>query len=120
MIRTSNGYSFVDPLEREPGRRVWCKSENPAQPQNREKQEDGARPDGAQVIQEETSRAPPVLAEPPAIALQREHDRTDGARLSDIERTALIARLDNNPTKADWDCYNRDLGLRVAAIALLP
>jgi hypothetical protein len=24
VIRTSNGYSFVDPLEREPGRRVWC------------------------------------------------------------------------------------------------
>jgi hypothetical protein len=32
VLRTSNGYQFFDPLEREPGRRVWCKSENPASP----------------------------------------------------------------------------------------
>jgi len=34
VVRTSNGYRFVDPLENEPGRRVWCKSENPTGPQN--------------------------------------------------------------------------------------
>src|SRR6516165_7372856 len=26
VVRTSNGYRFVDPLESDPGRRVWCKS----------------------------------------------------------------------------------------------
>ena len=28
VIRTSNGYRFTDPLDSEPGRQVWCKSEN--------------------------------------------------------------------------------------------
>ena len=65
VIRTSNGYSFVDPLERDPGRRVWCKSENPTRPQNPEKQKGGARPDGARVMSEETSRAPLVPTERP-------------------------------------------------------
>src|SRR6516162_7331019 len=27
VIRTSNAYQLLDPLDREPGRRVWCKSE---------------------------------------------------------------------------------------------
>jgi hypothetical protein len=78
VIRTSNGYRFTDPLDREPGRRGWCKSENPARPQNREKQKDGARLAGAQVMQAETSRAPPEQTAPPAIALQREHAAPDG------------------------------------------
>jgi hypothetical protein len=73
VIRTSNGYSFTDPLDREPGRRIWCKSENPTRPQNREKKIEGARLDGAQVMPGETSQAPPEQTEPPAIALQREH-----------------------------------------------
>jgi hypothetical protein len=34
VIRTSNGYRFFDPLDHDPGRRVWSKSENPARPQN--------------------------------------------------------------------------------------
>src|SRR6516162_232576 len=75
VIRTSNGYSFVDPLER----RGWCKSENPARPQNQDLKTYGARPDGAQVIQEGASRAPPVSAEPPAFAPQREHAAMDEA-----------------------------------------
>jgi hypothetical protein len=29
VVRTSNGYRFLDPLEAEPGRRGWCKSDNP-------------------------------------------------------------------------------------------
>ena len=120
MIRTSNGYQFTDPLEREPGRRVWCKSENPARPQNRKKQEDGARRAGARVTQEETSRAPPEQTEPPAIALRREHAQPDGVLLSNAERAALIARLDSNPIKADWAAYSRDLALRIAASAALP
>ena len=114
VIRTSNGYSFVDPLEREPGRRVWCKSENPTRPQNREKQKDGARLDGAQVMQEETSQSPPVPAERPAIALQREHNPAAGALLSATERAALVARLDEKPTRADWDLWSRDLEARIA------
>ena len=27
VIRTSNAYQLLDPLDREPGRRVWCKAE---------------------------------------------------------------------------------------------
>jgi len=105
VLRTSNAYRFLDPLDREPGRRVWCKSENPARPQNRDKQKDGARLDGARVMPEETTRAPPVPTEPPAFALQREHDPSPAARLSDTERAALIARLDSKPSKADWAAY---------------
>ena len=68
VIRTSNGYQFLDPLGREPGRRVWCKSENPPRPQNREKRQYEARLDGARVTQGEPPRPPPVPPEPPAIA----------------------------------------------------
>jgi hypothetical protein len=110
--RTSNGYQFLDPLDRDPGRRGY-KSENPARPQNRERKIDGARLDGAQVMQEEASQAPPVPAEPPAIALQREHNRAGGTLLTAVERAALVARLDTSPNKADWDCYNRDLDARL-------
>jgi hypothetical protein len=46
VIRTSNGYSFLDPLDREPGRR-GCKSENPTRPQNRDLTSEGARLGGA-------------------------------------------------------------------------
>ena len=115
VIRTSNAYQFLDPLDREPGRRVWCKSENPARPQNLEKKKDGARPDGAQVIQEETSQAPPEPAERSAIALQREHGLPSAAPLSDTERAALIARLDTRPTKADWVAWDRELDAMVTA-----
>ena len=113
VIRSSNAYQFLDPLDREPGRRVWCKSENPAQPQNRKRNIDGARLDGAQVMQEETPRAPPVSAEPPAIALRQEHAAAGGTLLSATERAALIARLDSTSTKADWVAYDRDLEARL-------
>jgi hypothetical protein len=78
VIRTSNGYRFLDPLEREPGRRGWCKSENPARPQNREKQKDGARHDGARVMQTSATTAPLEQTEAP-LALQREHDQPPSA-----------------------------------------
>ena len=90
--RTSNGYHLLDPLDRDPGRRVWCKSENPARPQNQEFKQQGARLAGAQVTQG---------------ARQEEH--ASAARLSPTEHAALIARLDSNPTKADWAAYERDL-----------
>ena len=115
VIRTSNGYSFLDPLDREPGRRVWCKSENPAQPQNREKKREGARLDGAQVISEAGSTPPPRQAEPSAIALQREQAAEIGGLLSDVERSALVRRLDTNPTKADWVAYDRELEVMLKA-----
>ena len=114
VIRTSNGYRFLDPLDRDPGRRSWCKSENPARPQNLFKNQEGARPDGAQVISGGASPAPPHQAEPPQVALRREHDLPSGEPLSDAERAALTKRLDTMPTKADWDLYDRDLDARVA------
>jgi hypothetical protein len=114
VIRTSNGYQFLDPLDREPGRRSWCKSENPARPQNLEKREDGARLNGAQLMQEEAPQAPPLPAEPPKVALQREQVAEYGDLLSDDERAALIARLDTNPTKADWALWERELEARLS------
>jgi hypothetical protein len=59
VIRISNGYVFRDPLDRQPGRNRY-KSENPTGPPNREKNQDGARLDGAQVTPEE---APPSTAQ---------------------------------------------------------
>ena len=117
VIRTSNGYRFLDPLDREPGRRGWfaCKSENPSRPAEPIKNQDGARLDGAQVMQEEPPQAPPVRAEPSAIALRREHGRAAGARLSPPERAALIARLDTRPTKGDWTRYNCELDAMLQA-----
>src|SRR6516162_10056451 len=116
VIRTSNGYSFVDPLEREPGRRVWCKSENPTRPQNREKQKDGARLDGAQVMQEETSQSPPEQTERP-LALRREHGSAGGALLSNAERAAIVARMDaGTATKPDWDRWLHDLEIRLGNV----
>ena len=112
--RTSNGYRFLDPLEREPGRKTY-KSENPAQPQNREKKKDGAPLTTAQVMQETPPRGPPKQTEPP-LALRREHDPSSVAPLSDTERAALIRRLDTNPSKADWGLWNRDLEARIGNI----
>ena len=113
VLRISNGYRFVDPLEREPGRRVWCKSDNPTRPQNRDLNEEGAPLIAAQVIQETPPWPPPEQTERPAIAPRREHDPAGGTLLSDTERAALIRRLDTKPTKADWRAYERDLAARL-------
>ena len=51
VIRTSNGYSFADPLDREPGRKAY-KSENPTRPTEpifKEERSGGARLVGAPV-----------------------------------------------------------------------
>ena len=111
--RTSNGYRLLDPLDREPGRKAY-KSENPARPQNREKQVDGARLFGAQVIFQEASQAPPEQTEGPEFALQREHGRPGLAPLSRAERAALLERLDSKPSSADWELWDRDLDARIA------
>jgi hypothetical protein len=113
VIRTSNGYRFTDPLDGEPGRRVWCKSENRSRPQNRDLKKDGAPLVAAQVISEETSRPPPLPAEPPAL-LANTSNGAARALLTATERTALIARLDTSPTKADWAAWERELEARLS------
>jgi hypothetical protein len=112
VIRTSNGYRFTDPLDSEPGRQVWCKSENRSRPQNRDKTLKGARLDGARVIQQETSQPPPLPTEPPALLVNTSNGAAR-ALLTATERTALIARLDTSPTKADWAAWERDLEARL-------
>ena len=116
VIRTSNAYQFLDPLEREPGRRgyVACKTENPARPPNQERKIDGARLDGAQFIQEETSRAPPGQTGRTALLANRSNGAAR-APLTATERVAIVARMDaGTATKVDWDLWNRDLGTRLA------
>jgi hypothetical protein len=48
-------------------------------------------------------------------APQRERGSGAGARLSSAERAALIARLDGNPTRADWAAYDRELDALLAS-----
>jgi hypothetical protein len=98
VVRTSNGYRFLDPIGRMRGRNS-SKSENRTGPQNRMFKESGARLDGARVIQK---RAP-----------QGEHGSPAGARLSASERAALIARLDNGGSKADWLTWEREIEARL-------
>jgi hypothetical protein len=107
VIRTSNAYRFVDPLDRQPGRKGY-KSENPTEPLSQEKKKDGARLDGAQVMPGEPSRAPPEPPDRPVIAPQREHGTTAGALLPQAELAALVARQDaGRATAADWRAYER-------------
>jgi hypothetical protein len=113
VIRTSNAYVFRDPLDRKRGRRSY-KSENPTGPPNQEKQNDGARLDGAQVIQEEPSWSPPIPHERPVIAPQREHGSAVGATPSYTELAALVARQDAGlATTTDWRAYERELVARL-------
>ena len=107
VLRTSNGYRLTDPLEREPSRQIWCKSENPTGPQNLLKNQVGPRLDGAQVMSEETSQAPPVPTEPPAIALQREH--AAGAAVRRRVGSTDRAASNDKPTTAEWALYDRKL-----------
>ena len=94
VVRISNAYRFLDPIAAMRGRKP-TKSENRTGPQNRDLTSEGARLDGAQVIQE--------------VALQGEHGGAAGARLTPAERAALVARLDSNPTKADWALWSCEL-----------
>ena len=116
MIRSSNAYQFLDLLDRDPGRRVWCKSENPARPQNQERKKDGARLVAAQVTQGETSPGPPEQTERP-LALRREHGSAGGALLSNAERAAIVAWMDaGTATKPDWDRWIHDLEIRLGNV----
>jgi hypothetical protein len=105
VIRTSNAYRFIDPLDREPGRKAY-KSENPTGPLNREKKKGGARRDGAQAMQEKPPRPPPVPLERPAVAPQWEHGSEVRAHLSPQERAAIVARMDaRTATAVDWAAW---------------
>jgi len=123
VIRTSNAYRFIDPLSRlrqgagapDPGGKGY-KSENPARPQNRDFKSQGARLDGARVIQEEPSRGPPVPMEPPAVAPRREPGSSARAKLSATERAAIVGRMDaGTATRADWTAWERDLETRLTS-----
>jgi hypothetical protein len=105
--RTSNGYRFFDPLEREPGRNGY-KPQNPGRPINQAKTEEGARLAGARVIQEELPQPPLVPQDRPAIAPQREHGMVAGVLRPRTELAALVARQDAGlATAADWRAYER-------------
>jgi hypothetical protein len=107
MNRTSNGYRFFDPLEREPGRNGY-KPQNPGRPINQEKKKDGARLVGSRVMQEEPPRPPPEPPDKPVIAPQREHGMAAGVLRPRTELAALVARQDAGlATAADWRAYER-------------
>ncbi|MBO0735239.1 MAG: helix-turn-helix domain-containing protein [Alphaproteobacteria bacterium] len=109
VIRTSNGYSFRDPLDRQPGRKGY-KSENPTRPQNRDSKLGGARLPGARVTQGTLPLAAPVPSGKSAIAPKREHGSPVRSRLSPTERAAIVARQNAGiATRADWDAWTADL-----------
>jgi hypothetical protein len=98
VIRTSNSYTFIDPLGRIRGRKP-CKSENwtgPPEPILKERGGGGWR---RRVTQK--------------VAPQRERGSGDRAPLAHAERAALIARLDHGGSKADWAAWERDLEARL-------
>jgi hypothetical protein len=115
VIRTSNAYRFIDPLDREPDRKGY-ESENPTRPQNQDLNSEGARLDGAQVMQEKSSLAAPAPPDRPAIAPQREHGGAVRGRLSPTERAAILARQDaGGATRADWAAWDREVATMVQA-----
>ena len=74
------------------------------------------RLDGARVMQDESSQAPPEQTERP-LALRREHGSAGGALLSNAERAAIVARMDaGTATKPDWDRWIHDLEIRLGNV----
>jgi len=131
VLRTSNAYVFHDPkIAAQQGRPsntdFRCgpsdahKKQPTIQPAASEPTS-GARLDGARVIQEESSQqeestqAPPVPPDRPAIAPEGSMALPARARLTPAERAALVARLDTTPTKADWAAYRCELDTMVTA-----
>jgi len=102
VVRTSNAYRFLDPLAAMRGRgRKPAKSENRTGPQNRDLKSQGARLNGAQVMQK--------------AALQGEPGSGARAKLSTAEHAAMVSRMDaGTATRADWDLWSRDLDARLA------
>jgi len=108
VIRTSNAYRFIDPLTRlrqgaggpDPGRKGY-KSENPTGPPELNLKKEGARLDGAQVMQKD--------------ALQGEPGSGTRAKLSPAERAALVGKMDaGTATRADWTTWEHDLETRLS------
>jgi hypothetical protein len=105
VVRSSNAYRFLDPLDRIRGtslaltRRKPAKSDNrtgPAEPILKKESGGGCR---RRVMQKE--------------ALQGERGSGVGVRLTPAERAALITRLDTRPTKADWLAWEQELEARL-------
>jgi hypothetical protein len=111
VVRTSNGYTFTDPLERIRGT-TPCTSENPPRPLNRSLKEDGARY-SARVL---APPWPPPEKTEPKIAADSSTVFSAGAKLGPFERAALVARMDaGTATREDWIRYSNDLDARIAA-----
>jgi len=95
VVRSSNGYRFLDPLAAMRGGKS-AKSENPARPQNRDLKSQGARLNGARVMQKD--------------ALQGEPGSLARAKLSPTERAAIVGRMDaGTATRADWVAWKGSL-----------
>ena len=125
VLRTSNAYVFHDPkIAAQQGRPsntdFRCgppdahKKQPVVQPAVSEPAS-GARLVGARVMQEEPLQPPPVPTEPSEVAPERSTAIAVSTRFTPEERVALIARLDTNPTKADWAAYRRELDAMVTA-----
>jgi hypothetical protein len=109
LLRTSNAYVFHDPkIAAQQGRP--SNTEFRCGPLDAYKKQSGARLDGAQVTQGETSRAPPMPTEEPEVAPQREHASGGGAKLSPAERAVIVGRMDAGlATPADWAAWKDSL-----------
>ena len=117
VVRTSNAYHFTDPLDCEPGRRVWHKSENRTGPQNRNLKKEVARLDGAPAMQVEPSQSPPAPLERAASATKGSTTLPVRAKLSPAERAAIVSRMDGGTaTKADWRAWEREIEAMVRTI----
>jgi len=121
VIRTSNAYRFIDPLTRlrqgaggpDPGRKGY-KSENPTGPPELNLKKEGARLDGARVLQEEPSQPSFVPPVPLAIAAEGSTASSGGAKLAPAGRAAIAARMDaGTATRTDWTAWERDLETRL-------
>jgi len=103
VLRSSNGYQFVDTVPS-------CKTDSASGPPNRFNKKDGAHC-RAQLL--EPPVPPPVPAEP-KIAAERSTAAADGAKLPVAERAAIVARMNAGvASKADWAAYERDLDARL-------
>jgi hypothetical protein len=126
VLRTSNAYVFHDPKVAEQQGRP-SNTDFRCGPSDAHKKQpviqlatsepaSGARLDGARVTQEAPPPPPSVPTEPPAIAPEGSTALLARTKLTPAERAALVARLDANPTRADWALYDRELDAMLQTI----
>jgi hypothetical protein len=101
VVRSSNAYRFLDPLDAMRGRKPTKSENRTGSPEPNLKKESGGGL-RRRVIHK--------------AALQGEPGGGAGAKLSPAERAALIGRLDTKPTKEDWALWSRDLDARLTTI----